>query len=129
MILKACPACRRAVSNTVGHCPYCGGALGEGSPLERVEPAEPASEAAPLGAVAARPAIALVERRLQAQLTIAIAVFWTGIVLAALATPTVTSSSEPVSTASLLMPLVTGLLIFFGVLGYVIVKLRIRYLK
>lgn len=116
MILMSCPECRRAVSDNARFCPYCGGAI--------------SAEAKTQSAAGERSSMRPAARQLKGQLAAAIAVFWVGIVLAAVATPSsVTSSSESSSTLTLLMPLITGMLIFAGVLGYVVTKLRIRGLK
>lgn len=115
MVLMSCPECRRAVSNNARFCPYCGGAV---TSAARAEASAEASRATTQST-----------GELKIHLVISIALFWGGIVLAALATPSVTSSSEPSSTLGLFMPLITGMMISAGVFGYVVTKLRLRYWK
>ena len=115
MILTSCPHCRRAVSDHAQVCAYCGGAI---------TPEAKAEMAAGMPGPIRQTVAALKFHRL-----VAIGRFWGGILLAALATPSVTSNSEPQSSAALLMPLLTLLMIFAGVMWYAVTKLRLRYRK
>jgi len=117
MLLKACPHCRRAVGQTA-RCPYCGGSLAAGA--EPPRSAAAGDSGATDGVQAAR---------LRARSMFAAAVFWLGLALQWTAAPSVAPGGDPLSAAAMLVPLLAGLMMLAGAIGYAVMTRRIARLK
>ncbi len=117
MLLKACPHCRRAVGPSAQRCPYCGGSLAIGAVKDAsVESVPDVID----GAHASQ---------LKTWLALAVVTFWAGVALGWFASPSVAPGGEPLSAAAMLVPLLAGLMMLAGAVGYAVMTRRIARLR
>jgi hypothetical protein len=67
--------------------------------------------------------------RLRARSMFAAAVFWLGLALQWTASPSVAPGGDPLSAAAMLVPLLAGLMMLTGAIGYAVITRRIARLK
>lgn len=67
--------------------------------------------------------------RLQSGLAFAVVTFWAGVALEWFASPSVAPGGEPLSASAMLVPLLAGLMMLAGAVGYAVMTRRIARVR